>query len=106
LFELFFINYKSNFMAHTFKWALFSIICAVAAIFLYTTIDSEWSSQTNASIWLTILFFASATVAILCAFNAVEEKENTPAADKTENSLPQERTKSLHVKKLGGMASS
>lgn len=92
-------------MAHTVKWVLFSIICAVAAIFLYTTIDSEWSSQTNASIWLTILFFACATIAILCAFNAVEEKDATPGADKTESSLPQQRAKPIDVKKLGGMTS-
>ena len=93
-------------MAHTVKWVVLSVICAVGAIVLYTTIDSEWSSRTNASIWLTILFFASATIAILCAFNAVEEKENAPDADKTENSLSQQKTKSINVKKLGGMASS
>ena len=92
-------------MAHTFKWAVASIICAVAAIFLYTTIDSEWSRDTNASIWLTILFFASATVAILCAFNAVDEKNNTAEADKkAESSIPQEGINPISVKKLEGMA--
>ena len=62
-------------MANTIKWIVLSIVCAIAAIFLYTMIDSQWAAQSNMSIWMTILFFASATLAIVCAFNAVESKE-------------------------------
>ena len=92
-------------MAKNFKWVFLSIVCAVAAIFLYTTIDSEWSVKTNSSIWLTILFFASATLAILFAFSAVEGKEESVEENKTRTSLPDQTTKTMHVKKLGGLTS-
>lgn len=92
-------------MARTFKWVFLSIICAVAAIFLYSAIDSEWSAKTGASIWLTICFFASATLAILFAFSAVEGKENNIEENKTERSLPQQDKKSIQIKKIGGLAS-
>ena len=92
-------------MAKNFKWVFLSIICAAAAIFLYTTIDSEWSVKTNSSIWLTILFFASATLAILFAFSAVEDKEENAVENKPKTSLPEQTTKAMHVKKLGGLAS-
>jgi hypothetical protein len=92
-------------MAKNFKWVFLSIVCAVAAIFLYTTIDSEWSVKTNSSIWLTILFFASATLAILFAFSAVEGKEEEAADNNSKPSLPEQTTKAMHVKKLGGLTS-
>ena len=92
-------------MAKTFKWVVLSIICAVLAIFLYTTIDSEWSAKTNASIWLTILFFASATFAILFAFSAVEGREEKPLENKTEKESSSQQARALQVKKLGSMTS-
>ena len=92
-------------MAKNFKWVFLSIVCAIAAIYLYTTIDSEWSAKTNSSIWLTICFFASATLAILFAFSAVEGKEEGAEETKIKDSLPPQGTKSIHVKKLGGLTS-
>ena len=92
-------------MAKNFKWVFLSIVCAVAAIFLYTTIDSEWSVKTNSSIWLTILFFASATLAILFAFSAIEDKEDGAPENKSKTSLPEQTNKAMHVKKLGGLTS-
>lgn len=92
-------------MAKNFKWVFLSIVCAVTAIFLYTTIDSEWSVKNNSSIWLTILFFASATLAILFAFSAVEGKEEDSAENNAKTSLPDQTTKAMHVKKLGGLTS-
>ena len=92
-------------MAKNFKWVFLSIVCAIAAIYLYTTIDSEWSAKTNSSIWLTICFFASATLAILFAFSAVEGKEENTAETTTKTSLPDQTAKAMHVKKLGGLTS-
>ena len=92
-------------MANTVKWIVFSIVCAIAAIFLYTTIDSQWAAQSNMSIWMTILFFGSATLAIVCAFNAVESKDKETGEDKKENSLPQQDTKKIDVKKIERMTS-
>jgi hypothetical protein len=92
-------------MAKTFKWVVLSIVCAVVAIFLYTTIDSEWSVKTNASIWLTICFFASATLAILFAFSAVEGRDETPEENKIEKDLPSQQARAMQVKKLESMTS-
>lgn len=92
-------------MARTFKWVFLSIVCAIAAIFLYTAIDSEWSAKTNSSIWLTICFFASATLAILFAFSAVEGKDGNSIENKNESSLSDQSNKAMHVKKIGGLAS-
>jgi uncharacterized ion transporter superfamily protein YfcC len=92
-------------MAKTFKWVVLSIVCAVLAIFLYTTIDSEWSVKTNASIWLTIGFFASATLAILFAFSAVEGRDETSTENKTEKESSSQQARALKVKKLESIAS-
>jgi hypothetical protein len=87
-------------MANTIKWIVLSIVCAIAAIFLYTMIDSQWAAQSNMSIWMTILFFASATLAIVCAFNAVESKDKTEEETKTENPMPRQEAKKLDVKRM------
>jgi uncharacterized membrane protein len=92
-------------MANTVKWIVFSIVCAIAAIFLYTTIDSQWSAQAGMSIWMTILFFVSATLSIVCAFNAVESKDKMEEENKTENTLPRQETPKIDVKKIGRMTS-
>jgi cytochrome oxidase Cu insertion factor (SCO1/SenC/PrrC family) len=93
-------------MANTIKWIILSIVSGIAAIFLYTTIDSEWASRTNMSIWMTILFFASATVAIVCVFNAVETNDKTQEEDKTEKPpVSREAPKAMDIKKIGRMTS-
>ncbi len=91
-------------MAKSIKWVVLSIVCAIAAIFLYTKIDSEWSVRTNASIWLTILFFASATLAILFAFSAVEGEEGE-GENKAEKPSGLQTNKFMQIKKFGGLSS-
>jgi hypothetical protein len=49
---------------------------AIVATWLYTVIDSAWSQQNNASIWVTILFFLAAVATILCGFNAVDKEDS------------------------------
>jgi len=59
-------------MTSTVKWGALAAIFAVLAIILYTLIDSNWSKEHNLSILMTIGFFAVATAAIVCGFNAVD----------------------------------
>jgi hypothetical protein len=59
-------------MTNTVKWGALGAIFAVLAIILYTLIDSDWALDNNASILVTIGFFAVATAAIVCGFNAVD----------------------------------
>ena len=92
-------------MANTIKWIVLSIVCAIAAIFLYTMIDSQWAAQSNMSIWMTIFFFASATLTIVCAFNAVESKDKTEEETKTENPMSRQEAKKLDVKRMERMTS-
>jgi len=60
-------------MASTIKWILLSVIFALASLWLYMAIDSEWSQRNNASIWITICFFLAAVATILCGFNAIDK---------------------------------
>ena len=64
-------------MTSTVKWVALGFVFAILSIFLYMNIDSDWTNRNNASIWVTIVFFASATVTILCGFNAIESKDQT-----------------------------
>ena len=64
-------------MTRTIKWAVLCVAFAIVSILLYTTIDSEWAADNNLGILMTIAFFATATVTILCGFNAVESKDQT-----------------------------
>ena len=64
-------------MASSVKWIALGIVCAILAFFLYPFIDSEWASTHNAGIWVTIGFFAAATITVLCGFNAIESKDRT-----------------------------
>jgi hypothetical protein len=66
-------------MTSIIKWVVLCLIFAIAAIWLYTVIDSPWSQQNNASIWVTILFFLAAVATILCGFNAID-RDDTPIA--------------------------
>jgi hypothetical protein len=59
-------------MTSTVKWGVLGILFAAIAIVLYTMIDSTWAQENNASIIVTIGFFAVATAAIVCGFNAVD----------------------------------
>lgn len=90
-------------MVNTAKWIVLSIVCAIAAIFLYTTIDSQWAAQSGMSIWMTILFFVSATLAIVCSFNAVESKDKAQGEDKKENPFTPQETKKLDLRKTEHM---
>ena len=60
-------------MATTIKWIVLCIVFAIAALWLYITIDSPWSQRNNASIWITICFFLAAVATILCGFNAIDK---------------------------------
>lgn len=59
-------------MTNTVKWGVLGLLFAAIAIVLYTMIDSTWAQENNASIIVTIGFFAVATAAIVCGFNAVD----------------------------------
>ncbi|MGN6399550.1 MAG: hypothetical protein ACTHMD_03790 [Flavisolibacter sp.] len=63
-------------MTTTIKWVVLCIMFAIVATWLYTVIDSAWSQQNNASIWVTILFFLAAVATILCGFNAVDKEDS------------------------------
>jgi amino acid transporter len=63
-------------MTSSIKWIVYCIVFAAVSIFLYTTIDSNWSQKNNASIWLTICFFLSAVATILCGFNAIDKEDS------------------------------
>ncbi|MGZ3839470.1 MAG: hypothetical protein ACXVMS_00520 [Flavisolibacter sp.] len=63
-------------MTTTIKWVVLCIMFAIVAIYLYTVIDSVWSQQNNASIWITILFFLAAVATILCGFNAIDKEDS------------------------------
>jgi hypothetical protein len=71
---------KSNAMTSIIKWVVFCVVFAIVAIWLYTVIDSPWSQQNNASIWVTILFFLAAVATILCGFNAIDRDDNPIAS--------------------------
>ena len=64
-------------MIRTIKWIFLFVLCGVIAGILYTKIDSDWAADNNLSMLMTIGFFAAATPAILCVFNAVEAKDTT-----------------------------
>lgn len=53
-------------------WIVLCLIALVAAIWLYTLIDSTWARESKMSILITIIFFVSAASSVLFAFNAVE----------------------------------
>jgi hypothetical protein len=59
-------------MNTTIKWSVLGVLLAVVAIVLYTFIDSAWARENNASIVLTIAFFATTSAAIVCGFNAAD----------------------------------
>jgi hypothetical protein len=68
-------------MTKIMKWIFLGIACAILSILLYKTIDSDWATKTNMGILMTIAFFASATCAILCGFNAIELKEDSSSSE-------------------------
>jgi len=59
-------------MSSTVKWGVLGAFFAVLAIILYILIDSNWSQEHNLGILITIGFFAVATAAIVCGFNAID----------------------------------
>ncbi len=54
------------------KWGLLGVVLAVISIFLYVAIDSEWTRANNASFFVTVAFFLTASFAILCGMNAAD----------------------------------
>ena len=67
-------------MNRSIKWIALCIICVVVAVWLYTTIDSAWSQQNNASIWITICFFLAAVATILSGFNAIDKEDSVTSS--------------------------
>ncbi len=61
------------------KWGLLGVVLAVLSIFLYVAIDSEWTRANNASFFVTVAFFLTASLAILCGMNAAD---TTPSVNK------------------------
>ena len=66
-------------MITNIKWIVLCVMFALISIWLYSTIDSEWSQQNNASIWITICFFLTAVATILCGFSAIDRDESMHA---------------------------
>jgi hypothetical protein len=62
-------------MTSSIKWIVLCLMFAVISVWLYTAIDSNWSQENHASIWLTICFFLSAVATILCGFSAIENND-------------------------------
>lgn len=63
-------------MTSSIKWIVLGITFGIVAGWLYSIIDSKWSQETHASIWVTILFFLAAVATILCGFNAVDRSDH------------------------------
>lgn len=61
---------KTTMMFTTSAWIVLSVIAAIAAVFLYRTIDSPWAMENNMTIVMTIIFFVAASIAVVCGFNA------------------------------------
>lgn len=61
---------KSINMISTSGWIILCIAAAVASVFLYRTIDSPWALQNNMTIVMTIIFFITASIAVVSGFNA------------------------------------
>jgi uncharacterized membrane protein len=51
-------------------WIALCLVAAVASVFLYKMIDSDWALQNNMTIVVTIIFFITASIAVVCGFNA------------------------------------
>ena len=62
-------------MIKSIKWVALCVMFGLIAAWLYTVIDSKWSQEKHASIWITILFFLAAVATILCGFSAVERND-------------------------------
>lgn len=65
-------------MLSTSIWIVLSVAAAIAAIFLYRAIDSSWALENNMTIVVTIIFFITASIAIICGFNAATASKHTP----------------------------
>lgn len=63
-------------MLPTSVWIALSVIAAIAAVFLYRTIDSAWAMENNMTIVMTIIFFLAASIAVVCGFNAATSNKH------------------------------
>jgi uncharacterized membrane protein len=61
---------RPNIMLTTTAWIALCIVAAIAAVFLYTTIDSPWALENGMTIVMTIIFFIAASIAVVSGFNA------------------------------------
>lgn len=64
-------------MFTTSVWIALCLVATVASIFLYKTIDSDWATQNNMTILVTIIFFLTASVAVVCGFNAATSNKHS-----------------------------
>lgn len=61
---------KSISMISTSGWIILCIAAAVASVFLYRAIDSPWALENQMTIVITIIFFITASIAVVSGFNA------------------------------------
>ena len=57
-------------MYSTPVWIALCVAASVASVFLYKMIDSPWALENNMTIVITIIFFITASIAVVCGFNA------------------------------------
>jgi uncharacterized membrane protein len=57
-------------MTSTPVWIALCVAASVVSVFLYQMIDSAWALQNNMTIVITIIFFITASIAVVCGFNA------------------------------------
>ena len=58
-------------------WIVLGLVCAILSVVLYKTIDSDWASENNVGILITLAFFATATTTIVCCFNLIESQDQS-----------------------------
>lgn len=64
-------------MFTTSVWIALCVVAAIASIFLYKAIDSAWAMENNMTIVVTIIFFITASIAVVCGFNAATSNKHS-----------------------------
>lgn len=59
-------------------WIVLCIVAAIASVFLYRTIDSPWALENQMTIVMTIIFFITASIAVVSGFNAATGNKHAP----------------------------
>lgn len=57
-------------MLTTSVWIALCIAAAIVSVFLYRAIDSPWALENHMTIVITIIFFITASIAVVSGFNA------------------------------------